>query len=673
LFVGRYIGVSDHTQTNNKKQDIILEKDFNVNKLLSIDDIKIKSSIKYSNAKGNKTYSMPNIYEPVTGIINPATVIQKVNNLDDITNSLNEERPATLLMNINDSLEVIDNQGNVIKPISEVLEDIKGKMIPAFNVDSTTLGDGLTEFLRDESVKDFFLFSEKETVIKSARLIYSYTKGVLDLSNLEKEKLTKEDLIEIRDKTNKSQSTAVILPLKLLDYDNVRYLQQRLITVWTITDNQKANIYESILTGVNGIITDDFQGIFNEYSTFPENSLIRKPFIINHRGLSSYDEKEIPVGKKEPENSIFGVRQSIERGAEIIEIDLHITKDNHVVVFHDFDTSRLFNQKLEIAHSNLTDLQALEYKYTQFPDMRIETFADFMDHFKDDDVVFFIEIKSWLSGTTLVNQMREILEEKKMLDRAVVISFVPHQIEDVKTHLPELSVGYLSYDGLYLPDINNSVEGILDLVTKYPTTINHSYPGLTREHVKALSHRGITVWPWTINGEALDDYFLMGTGGNTTDTMQYYEDTWLGFDMEETEFIYDINNPSQFRINSHQYTNAGATYDRVPDYEIVDDGDTEIVLDRGQVVSAKNEGTVKIMVWMDTSLPNGTEIRLYRGIVTIEVIKTESNIHTGEIIDNKPKSNLKTPIIIGSIGGTIVLFAGIAFVVAMLIKKRKNK
>ena len=48
----------------------------------------------------------------------------------------------------------------------------------------------------------------------------------------------------------------------------------------------------------------------------------------------------------------------------------------------------------------------------------------------------------------------------------------------------------------------------------------------------------------------------------------------------------------------------------VPDYEIVDDGGTGIVLDKGQVVSAKKEGTVKVMVWMDTTLPNNEEVKI---------------------------------------------------------------
>ena len=96
-------------------------------------------------------------------------------------------------------------------------------------------------------------------------------------------------------------------------------------------------------------------------------------------------------------------------------------------------------------------------------------------------------------------------------------------------------------------------------------------------------------------------------------------------------------------------------------------GERKIVLDRGQVVSAKNTGTVKIMVWMDTSLPNGTEIKLYRGIVTINVINTKTVIDH-EIITPEESKKEYTGIIVGSVIGLSLLTTSL-----IIIRKRKNK
>ncbi len=49
------------------------------------------------------------------------------------------------------------------------------------------------------------------------------------------------------------------------------------------------------------------------------------PLVIAHRGASAY----------EPENTLRAFDLAIRQGAQIIELDLHVTCDNHVVVIHD--------------------------------------------------------------------------------------------------------------------------------------------------------------------------------------------------------------------------------------------------------------------------------------------------------------------------------------------------
>ena len=50
-----------------------------------------------------------------------------------------------------------------------------------------------------------------------------------------------------------------------------------------------------------------------------------KPLVIAHRGASAY----------QPENTLAAFALAIEQGAQMIELDLHASRDNHVVVIHD--------------------------------------------------------------------------------------------------------------------------------------------------------------------------------------------------------------------------------------------------------------------------------------------------------------------------------------------------
>src|SRR5262249_60455705 len=49
------------------------------------------------------------------------------------------------------------------------------------------------------------------------------------------------------------------------------------------------------------------------------------PLVIDLRGASAY----------EPENTLRAFDLAIRQGAQMIELDLHVTGDNHVVVIHD--------------------------------------------------------------------------------------------------------------------------------------------------------------------------------------------------------------------------------------------------------------------------------------------------------------------------------------------------
>ncbi|MHA2339287.1 MAG: glycerophosphodiester phosphodiesterase [Candidatus Hodarchaeales archaeon] len=74
------------------------------------------------------------------------------------------------------------------------------------------------------------------------------------------------------------------------------------------------------------------------------------PLIIAHRGASGTF----------PENTIKAFQEAISSNADIIEVDLQLTKDNYVVLFHDRTVHRIFDQNLvnkSIRDYTLNELQ----------------------------------------------------------------------------------------------------------------------------------------------------------------------------------------------------------------------------------------------------------------------------------------------------------------------------
>ncbi len=80
------------------------------------------------------------------------------------------------------------------------------------------------------------------------------------------------------------------------------------------------------------------------------------PLNVAHRGASAYA----------PENTILAFLRAAEMGADAIELDVHVTRDGHLVVCHDADVSRTTNGSGAIRDLDLATLQTFDagYRFT---------------------------------------------------------------------------------------------------------------------------------------------------------------------------------------------------------------------------------------------------------------------------------------------------------------------
>lgn len=72
--------------------------------------------------------------------------------------------------------------------------------------------------------------------------------------------------------------------------------------------------------------------------------------ICAHRGASG----------SAPENTLASIASAIACGASMIEIDIQVTRDNHIVVFHDEDLSRTTNGTGDIREHTYDEIRALD-------------------------------------------------------------------------------------------------------------------------------------------------------------------------------------------------------------------------------------------------------------------------------------------------------------------------
>ena len=168
--------------------------------------------------------------------------------------------------------------------------------------------------------------------------------------------------------------------------------------------------------------------------------ILKKP--IAHRGL--HDENN-------PENSIGAFRAAIACGFPI-EMDVRLSKDGKIVVFHDDSLHRMTGANLLVKDCSFEDL--LHHRLAGSQE-RIPLFSDFLKEI-DGKVPLLIELKNMPSVNTkdFINLFAEELKDYK--GEYVVQSFQPFYVKAFKKVRPDIACGVLARAGATKADFNNS-------------------------------------------------------------------------------------------------------------------------------------------------------------------------------------------------------------------------
>jgi len=640
------------------------------------DNIKITMPVEYIDNSTVEYSNIPVLYTPESGIIVAPTAIKTIDSLEDIQALGDEIRPATAFLRINSNFDVVKANGLPICTFMEALDAAKDKVIPAFYTKNNEIALTIASMLKTYGVRDAFIVSPNISVIQTARAEYNMLRGILEISyDNTNPVLSDADLLEIRDNTNIAGAVATILPIEYTNQYNVFYLQHRLITVWAETsDLGNEAMLEAILSGSNGIVTDDYLSLFDLYATFPENTLIRRPLIIGHRGMST----------EAPENTVEGSVLAMNAGADVVELDIYLSLDNEIIVMHDATTTRTTNGSLIVEESTLAQLRELTMNDTfgTFPDIPVPTLEEYFETFKGEDLVLFIEIKS--SNVEIVDYLKLLIDEYDFSDQVVVISFIGTQITKMREVLPNISVGYLSTGLINSANLESSIIATLNSVVPAKTTINPEYSPLTDVYIQEMNHRGLTIWPWTLSTpENVYTYYLKGVGGITTDITSILQNEFNRFTMNQLSYTYDLAEPAQISLRGNIMTPKGFSYPYIPTLEIYSDTGTGIVIDSSSnVTEMTTVGNTVLMASFTTTLASGEEVTIYSDLIQIEVIDTTEEIVDPDPVDPDPVDpdpvdpdpvDDTNPLgwIIGAISGGVVFITGFIFLGIRFLKKPK--
>lgn len=187
--------------------------------------------------------------------------------------------------------------------------------------------------------------------------------------------------------------------------------------------------------------------VFLAFPHLPRRSIRHlEGFDYAHRGLWN-DEL--------PENSLAAFRSAVEHGFGI-ELDVQLTADDQLVVFHDNTLDRMCGVSGKVTEKTLAELRALHLNGTEHV---IPTFDEFLETV-DGRVPLIVEIKSCKRLDLLCRLTRERLQ--RYSGAYCVESFDPRAVKWFRRNAPEIIRGQLAYGpGRKKPTVLNVLLGSL--------------------------------------------------------------------------------------------------------------------------------------------------------------------------------------------------------------------
>jgi len=169
-----------------------------------------------------------------------------------------------------------------------------------------------------------------------------------------------------------------------------------------------------------------------------------KTKILAHRGASAY----------RPENTLEAFSLAVEQKADGIELDVHLTKDGHVVVAHDARLERVSDGAGRIRDHTLSELKALRF-HKLFPDQppcRVPTIEEVYSLLKDHPLTVNVELKTTeLLYPELPEKLIRIEREYAMEERVIYSSFNHYSLLEIKKIRPQAKIGLLYELGMVDP------------------------------------------------------------------------------------------------------------------------------------------------------------------------------------------------------------------------------
>ncbi|MET7518699.1 glycerophosphodiester phosphodiesterase family protein [Streptomyces sp. NPDC005480] len=210
---------------------------------------------------------------------------------------------------------------------------------------------------------------------------------------------------------------------------------------------------------------------------------------IGHRGVMGV----------EPENTLRSFVAAQDAGLDLIELDLHLSKDGALVVMHDADVDRTTDGRGPIADKTLAELRALDAGRGE----RVPVFEEVLDAVSKP-------LQAEIKDVAAARALAEVMLRRDLVSRVEVISFHDEAVAEIARLVPGVRTALVA--SRYGTDVVERATAV------GATSLVLNIRRLTQEIVERARKADLRIIGWVVNTQ--DDLRLvraLGLDGATTD------------------------------------------------------------------------------------------------------------------------------------------------------------
>ncbi len=198
---------------------------------------------------------------------------------------------------------------------------------------------------------------------------------------------------------------------------------------------------------------------------------------IGHRGAKGY----------EPENTIIAFQKAIDLGCNGIELDVHLSLDNKIMVIHDETIDRTTNGKGFVNQMNLSELKTFKIDDNH----EIPTLEEVFE-LVNNNIFINIELKSYETVEKVIELIEKYVQEKNWsYNDFLISSFDWNALQQIRFLNDNVQIGVLT-----ATDLDLAFAFAKFIKAK---TINPYFHLLNEENVAKMQEKGFEIHTWTVN------------------------------------------------------------------------------------------------------------------------------------------------------------------------------